>query len=143
MVSDMDADQLRNAFAEAKAESLKLLERRSDSVSRPGHNDDGILTERSRDVPKTAQPSPTVADVEAIVDEKINRHTEIWRDVMGQVIAHERKRHRAEVEKLRSEHDLRIGGLLKSVEKLKRGTCDRGEVIDLPALPIPRSRRYA
>jgi hypothetical protein len=141
----MDTDELRAAFAEAKAQSLKLLEPKSGtvSVSRRAPNDGGILLDSSHEVPKKAQPSPTVADFEAIIDEKIDRHTEIWREVIGRVIAQERKRHRDEVGKLRSDHDLRICGLSQSVEMLERGNGDRGEVIDLPALPMVRSRRHA
>jgi hypothetical protein len=140
----MDTDELRAAFAEAKAQSLKLLEPKSGtgSVSRRDYNG-RILSNSSRGMPKKAEPRPTVDEVEAIVDEKLKLHDEIWREVFGQVIAHERKRHRDEVEKLRSDHDLRICGLSQSVEKLERGNGDRGEVIDLPALPMVRSRRHA
>ena len=53
----------------------------------------------------------------------------------------ERQRHRAEVEKLRAEHDLRISALLSEVEKLQRGIGGRGEVVDLPALPLRSQRR--
>jgi hypothetical protein len=136
-------DDLRTAFAEAKAQSLKLLGRKTDTVNvaRRAHYDDGILSVQSRDTPKKIHPPLTVADVEAIVEEKINRHAEIWREVIGQVIAQERKRHRAEVGKLRSDHDLRISGLAQSVDKLEHGNGDRGEVIELPTLPLRSSRR--
>ena len=138
----MDAEELRTAFAEAKAQSLELLGRKTDSVNlaRRAHNDDGILAEWSSEMPRNTQPRHTISEVEDIVDEKFKLHDEIWREVIGQVIAQERKRHRAEVGKLRSDHDLRISGLSQSVEKLERGNGDRGEVIDLPLLG---GRRHA
>ena len=138
-------DERRTAFAEAKAQSLKLLEPRSGTANSScrGHNDDSILSESSREIPKKEEPRSTIAEVEAIVDEKLKRHDEIWREVIGQVIAHERKRHRDEVGKLRSDHDLRICGLSQSVQELERGNGDRGEVIELPALPLLQGRRRA
>jgi hypothetical protein len=48
-----------------------------------------------------------------------------------------------EIDKLRSEFDLRLSALLQATEKLERtvGGGDRGEIIDLPN-PL-RSRRRA
>jgi len=138
----MGTDELRNAFAEAKSQSLKLLARKPDKIGvcRRAYNADSILSESSCEMPK-AEPRSPVAEVEAVVDEKLKLHDEIWREVFGQVIAQERKRHRDEIEKLRSDHDLRICALSQSVEKLERGNGIRGEVIDLPALV--RGRRHA
>jgi hypothetical protein len=147
LVIEMSADEIRKAaFAEAKAQSYETLDRVRDIevTLRAYHDDDGMLTSWSRNMPPKPKPvpPPTIAEIEALVDGKIsaaiNQHKEIWRDVLAQALASERQRHRAEVEKLRSEHDLRIAALLQATEKLERGLSgDRSaEVIDLPALPL-------
>ena len=76
---------------------------------------------------------------EAHIDDRIsaaiNQHVEISREIMAQALASERKRHRAEVEKL----DLRLSALLAEVTE--RQTIDTAAIIDLPMLP--RSQRRA
>lgn len=73
-------------------------------------------------------------------------HDKLWHDVVGGALAAERKRFRSlvadEVAKLRAEFDLRIAGLLAEIDKRGLGG-DRGEIIDLPAMPLRRSRDAA
>ncbi|MDN3279101.1 hypothetical protein QWJ07_32890 [Frankia sp. RB7] len=139
-------ERARRIFDEARA----ALARTADVVvEHRVHDDDGMLTEWSRNMPKKAPP-PTMEQVEAKIadaqvgtDSKIAAalaaHDELWHDVIGMLIAGERKKMRAEVQKLREEHDLRISALLQGTEKLERGLGDRGAVVELPN-PL-RSRR--
>ena len=150
MVMIMDAEERQAILDQARATLHRVRDVR---VERRDHGAE--YWERPEPAPAPApQPhQPTVAEIEALrsqdwarfVDGRITAtiaaHDELWRDVHGAVIAEERKRWRTEVEKLRSEHDLRISALLSEVEKLQRGIGDRSEVIDLPALPMRSARR--
>ena len=69
------------------------------------------------------------------IADAINRHAELHREVLGAALAHERKLHRAEVERL----DLRLSALLAEVIK-KQAVADGG-VVKLPMLPL-RSQHH-
>jgi hypothetical protein len=164
MVSDMDAETRNAAHAEAKAESLDALARLADlKVERRIHRDDGYSSDWARNMPKKPAP-PTMAEVEAKIAELEQTFRELlakqasdlqavvaseiaeyhtskqMRPVTSAVlqgIAEEiLKRDAAEIDKLRSEHDLRLSALLHTVEKLERAG---GDVVELPN-PL-RSRR--
>ena len=171
MVTAMNADQRKAAFAEAKARSYQTLARVAHvTVEHRTHRDDGMLTEHSVNMPRKPPP-PTMVEIEqkiaaslADIDSKIAaalaeqaRGQQAFVDgriaaaltddnrlnAHGKVISDERKRWRAEIEKLRSEHDLRLSALLQATEKLERGIGDdRGNtVIDLPAFVV--GKRHA
>ncbi|MGO4506021.1 hypothetical protein AB4Z51_03305 [Bradyrhizobium sp. 2TAF36] len=157
----MDAEARRVAFAEAVERSRLMLNPEAcsetiaaETVTRV-HRDDGFSCDWHAGMPKPA-PEPaararTLTDAEAsrwqsYIDGKISaalaEHTELHREVLAAAIAHERKLHRAEVEKLRDEHDLRLSALLQATEKLERGLGgDRAaDVIDMPN-PLRGARR--
>jgi len=76
--------------------------------------------------------------VDSRIERAIAARDEFWRDVLGGLIAEVRKQLRSEI--------LTAGGELRAdVEIAKKAAerreHDRCEVIDLPALPLPSSRR--
>lgn len=154
-------DRARRIFDEARA----TLERTADiKVEYSIHDDDGHLTSWSRNMPKKPAP-PTMAEVEAKIAELERKVHELlakqasdlqavvaseiaeyhtskqMRPVTSAVlqgIAEEiLKRDAAEIDKLRSEHDLRLSALLQAVEKLERAG---GDVVELPN-PLRSARR--
>jgi hypothetical protein len=103
--------QLRRAFAERERNVEKQINK--------------LLAEHIRDVEEKI--------AEAMAEHRAE-HSGLWADVYGKMFSEERKRHAAEIEKLRSEFDLRISALERGIGG------DRGaDVIDMPN-PL-RSRR--
>ncbi len=73
----------------------------------------------------------TALDVRRMIDDTFLDPVRL--DSHGKLISDERKRWGAEIDKLRSEHDLRISALLGEVDKLQRqNSGDSAAVIDLP-----------
>jgi len=93
MVSAMDRDERQAAWIEARAEAYE--------VSLARHS---VATQ-------AAPPLPTTRDIEKLVDRRVAaalaEHDAVWHDVIGQLVASERKRCRAEVAKALAE---RTGG---------------------------------
>jgi hypothetical protein len=124
-------------------------------VHRAQHHDDDGLTSWSRNMPKKAPPPPplTVADIERKISDALAEYHEaermrpITREVVAAAIHEIRKQVRAEfaaeIEKVKSEFDLRLSALLQATEKLERGLGgDRAaEIVDL--LPVLRGVRHA
>jgi hypothetical protein len=160
-VTEMTSDEVKAAFIEARAESLEILERTADiEVGHRSHDDDGHLTAWSKTMPPRPKPvpPPTIAEVEALIDGKISAALATYhegksmrpltREVVAAALHEIRKQVRAEfaaeIDKLRSEHDLRISALLAEIEKLQRGLGYRAaEVIDLPPVLSLRGQRHA
>ena len=104
--------------------------------------DDDPLTRWAAGMPKKPEPAPisqarTLTDAEtarwqAYVSDEIKRalaeYTELHREVLGAALAHDRKLHRAEVEKL----DLRLSGLLAGITIEKAAERREADIIDLP-----------
>jgi hypothetical protein len=116
----------------ARADEVRsqLAERRAHCV----HRDDGLLSDWSETMPKKLPPPTieqvreeiadavaglppalTAADVEQKIADLLMDPDRI--DRQGKMISDERKRWRAEIEKLREEHDLRISALLQATQK--------------------------
>ena len=104
----MTSDEARAVLAEARENVERLADM---EVGHRSHGPDP-LTQWRHNMPEP-EPRPTpvrrTTDAEALrwqnyidgqIAAAINRHTEVWREVMAQALASERKRHRAEVEKL-------------------------------------------
>jgi hypothetical protein len=144
VVTDMDAEARKAAFAEAKARSLDALARTADVKVEP--RDHGVeYWQRPEPAPAPVpQPNqPTVAEIEMLrsqdwarfVDGRLSAalaaHDELWRDVIGAVIAEERKKMRAEI-------SAEVGQLRAdvTVQKAHAG----GDVVELP--PFIERRRH-
>jgi hypothetical protein len=134
-------ERARKIFDEAYATLDRVRDVRVEHRSH--HNDP--LTRWAAGMPKKPEPEPvhqtrtTDAEVQRwerhISDQiaaAINQHRDIWREVMAQALANERKLHRAEIAKL----DLRLSALL--AELSKKQSIDTAAIIDLPMLPRSR-----
>jgi hypothetical protein len=106
----MTPDEIREAFAEAKAESLETLERTADiEVERSNHDDDGFLSPWSKGMPKKPPPvtaaevGQMIAAAMADIDGRIAAafETRAWEraastEAIGMALAETRKKMRAE-----------------------------------------------
>jgi hypothetical protein len=136
MVIAMTYDEAKAILDEAR-ETLErtahiTVERRDHSAeywSRPEPKPDPVSVQRRT---TDAEAARWQNYIDGKIADAINRHAEIWREVIAQALASERQRHRCEIGKL----DLRLSGLLaevtkrQAIEAAERG--EHGDVVEVP-----------
>jgi hypothetical protein len=73
----------------------------------------------------------TVDDVERVLAAHSVLTPKAAATIIGEVRAELRREFTAEIDRLKSEFDLRLSALLQATDKIERGLSDRAEVIDM------------
>ena len=134
-MTDDEAEHRYSIMAEAREKIARLADLK---VEYRDHDEDGgYLTPWSRGM----SPKPrtlSISEVDARIAAAIKRHTETWIEIVALALHHDRKLHRAEIEKLRAEtvdgFAWQDGDVIFDEEQPER-RANQGKVLDMPTLP--------